>query len=75
MPYRVKDTMISENEIKQRVKELAMEIEGDFNNEAIMLIVVLKGSFVFAADLIRGTATSVIGKSAPEILRLRNPKK
>lgn len=35
------------------MKELAEEIERDFNNEAIMLIVVLKGSFVFAADLIR----------------------
>jgi hypoxanthine phosphoribosyltransferase len=53
VPYRVKDTMISETEIKQRVKELAEEIEKDFKNEPIMLIVVLKGSFVFAADLIR----------------------
>ncbi|CAG9606383.1 Hypoxanthine phosphoribosyltransferase [Pseudoneobacillus rhizosphaerae] len=53
MPYKVKDTMISEAEIAKRVKELASEIEKDFNNEPIFLIVVLKGSFVFAADLIR----------------------
>ncbi|WP_435531314.1 hypoxanthine phosphoribosyltransferase [Pseudoneobacillus rhizosphaerae] len=45
--------MISEAEIAKRVKELASEIEKDFNNEPIFLIVVLKGSFVFAADLIR----------------------
>ncbi len=45
--------MISETAIKDRVKELAEQIESDFNNEAIVLIVVLKGSFVFAADLIR----------------------
>lgn len=53
MPYRIKDTMISETEISKRVKELAKEIEKDFNNEPIVLVIVLKGSFVFAADLIR----------------------
>ncbi|WP_425441271.1 hypoxanthine phosphoribosyltransferase [Salipaludibacillus aurantiacus] len=45
--------MISESEIKQKVKELAEEIEKDFNNEPVVLIAVLKGSFVFAADLMR----------------------
>lgn len=53
MAYKIKDVMISETEIKQRVKKLAEEIEHDFNNEPIFLVVVLKGSFVFAADLIR----------------------
>lgn len=38
---------------KKRVKEIAEEIENDLVNEEIVLIVVLKGSFVFAADLIR----------------------
>jgi hypoxanthine phosphoribosyltransferase len=51
--YRIKDVMISESEIKERVQKLAEQIEGDFNNEAIVVIIVLKGSFVFAADLIR----------------------
>lgn len=53
MGYRIKDVMISETAIKDRVKELAEQIENDFNNEAIVLIVVLKGSFIFAADLMR----------------------
>ncbi|MGG3466824.1 hypoxanthine phosphoribosyltransferase [Neobacillus pocheonensis] len=53
MAYKIKDTMISELKIKQRVKEIAEEIEKDFNHEPIILIIVLKGSFVFAADLIR----------------------
>ncbi|SES10925.1 hypoxanthine phosphoribosyltransferase [Salipaludibacillus aurantiacus] len=53
MAYRIKETMISESEIKQKVKELAEEIEKDFNNEPVVLIAVLKGSFVFAADLMR----------------------
>jgi len=51
--YRIKEVMISEMEIKQRVKKIAEEIESDFNHEPIVLIVVLKGSFIFAADLIR----------------------
>jgi hypoxanthine phosphoribosyltransferase len=51
--YRIKDVMISENEIKERVQKLAEQIQRDLNNEPIVLIVVLKGSFVFAADLIR----------------------
>lgn len=59
MPYRIKDTMISEAEIAKRVKDLASEIEKDFNNEPIFLIVVLKGSFVFAADLIREIKSDV----------------
>jgi hypoxanthine phosphoribosyltransferase len=53
MISKIDRTMISEAEISQRVKELASEIENDFNNEPIILIIVLKGSFVFAADLIR----------------------
>lgn len=53
MSYKIKDTLISEVEIKHRVKQIAEEIEKDFNNESLVLIVVLKGSFVFAADLIR----------------------
>ena len=53
MGYRIKEVMISEMEIKQRVKKIAEEIESDFNHEPIVLIVVLKGSFIFAADLIR----------------------
>ena len=53
LSYRIKDVMISEKEINDRVKKLAVQIEKDFNNEDIVMIVVLKGSFIFAADLIR----------------------
>lgn len=53
MKYEVSSTMYTEKEIKQRVKELAAQIETDFHNEPIVLIAVLKGSFVFAADLMR----------------------
>nr|WP_096911858.1 hypoxanthine phosphoribosyltransferase [Neobacillus jeddahensis] len=53
MTYKINNVMFSESEIKQRVKKLAEEIEADFHHEPIYLIVVLKGSFIFAADLIR----------------------
>lgn len=39
--------------ITRKVKELALQIERDFEGEEIVVIAVLKGSFVFAADLIR----------------------
>jgi hypoxanthine phosphoribosyltransferase len=51
--YKIKDTLISETDIAKRITELAREIETDFNHEPIVLIIVLKGSFIFAADLIR----------------------
>ncbi|MEC2395149.1 phosphoribosyltransferase family protein, partial [Bacillus toyonensis] len=36
-----------------KIKELALQIKNDFKNEEIVLIAVLKGSFIFAADLAR----------------------
>ncbi|TVP86821.1 MAG: hypoxanthine phosphoribosyltransferase [Alkalicoccus sp.] len=59
MPYEINETMLSEDRIKDRVKELAEEIEKDFQGESIVLIAVLKGSFVFAADLMREIKSSV----------------
>ncbi|UPM53568.1 hypoxanthine phosphoribosyltransferase [Gottfriedia acidiceleris] len=59
MAYRIKDTLISENDLKNRVKVLAEQIEHDFNNEPLILVVVLKGSFVFAADLVREMKSNI----------------
>ncbi len=42
---------ISEQQIKNRVREIAANISK--NNKKIIIISVLKGSFIFAADLIR----------------------
>ena len=44
---------ISEEEINKRVKELGELILKDYNNEPPILICVLNGSYVFAADLAR----------------------
>ncbi len=45
--------MISEEEIKRRVKELAAQISKDMEGKNPLLLAVLNGSFVFAADLMR----------------------
>jgi hypoxanthine phosphoribosyltransferase len=45
--------LISSEQIKKRVEELAAEIEADYPEEPVYLISILKGSFVFLADLAR----------------------
>jgi hypoxanthine phosphoribosyltransferase len=44
---------IDESGIRRRVEELAREIEADFRGNEIVLVGALKGSFMFAADLVR----------------------
>ena len=46
-------TLISEKDIKKRVKELAKEIEKDFKGEDITFICILKGSIHFFSDITR----------------------
>ena len=45
--------LFSEDEIKQAVARLAAEIKQDYQGKQPLLIGILKGSFVFMADLIR----------------------
>ncbi|HOK23723.1 MAG TPA: hypoxanthine phosphoribosyltransferase [Candidatus Hydrothermia bacterium] len=45
--------LISEDQIRQRITELASQIEKDFMGEVPILVGILKGSFVFLADLMR----------------------
>lgn len=47
------ETSISEAEIKQRVKEVAQQLSKDLEGKDPLLLCVLNGSFMFAADLIR----------------------
>ena len=46
-------TSIPEAEIKQRVKELAQKISKEMEGKNPLLLCVLNGSFIFAADLMR----------------------
>src|SRR5215469_12516947 len=46
-------TMLSSGQIAERVKELGAQITKDYQDKSLVLVCVLKGSFVFAADLAR----------------------
>ncbi|MCK4384786.1 MAG: hypoxanthine phosphoribosyltransferase, partial [candidate division Zixibacteria bacterium] len=46
-------TLISKDRLKKKVKELALQISKDYEDENPILVGILKGSFVFLADLIR----------------------
>ncbi|MDD9880805.1 MAG: hypoxanthine phosphoribosyltransferase [Candidatus Marinimicrobia bacterium] len=45
--------LISESEVAKRVKALAKDISETYKDEAPILIGILNGSFIFAADLMR----------------------
>jgi hypoxanthine phosphoribosyltransferase len=45
--------LITEEEIKRRVKELGAQISADYKGSELLLVSVLKGGFLFLADLIR----------------------
>jgi hypoxanthine phosphoribosyltransferase len=46
-------TMLPDSEIAARVKALGAQITKDYKDRNLVLVVVLKGSFLFAADLCR----------------------
>jgi len=47
------EVLISEDDIQARVLELAEQISSDYAGEEVVMIGVLKGSFIFLADLSR----------------------
>jgi hypoxanthine phosphoribosyltransferase len=47
------ELFLDEEEIRKRVKELALSINSDYSGKAPVFIGVLNGSFIFLADLIR----------------------
>jgi hypoxanthine phosphoribosyltransferase len=54
------ETLITSEQIQQRIRELAIEIEADYpDSEPIHLVGVLKGGFMFMADLVRAMGTRV----------------
>jgi len=54
LPNDIKGVLLSEEEIHKRVAELAADINRDYaQSQNLMLVGVLKGSFIFLADLAR----------------------
>jgi hypoxanthine phosphoribosyltransferase len=54
------DPLISSDEIQQRVVQLAAEIRHEYGDERILAVGVLKGSFLFLADLCRHLGQNVV---------------
>ena len=61
MQIRGKDleVLISSEEISKKVKQLADQIKKDFKGEKILAVGILKGSFIFFADLVRELGKNV----------------
>jgi hypoxanthine phosphoribosyltransferase len=61
-------TMLSAETIAARVKELGAELTRDYKDKDLVLVVVLKGSFIFASDLCR----AIDGKLRIDFLGVRS---
>ena len=53
MNNALKEILLSEEKIKSMVDGLAEQINKDYAGKKLFVIIILKGSFVFAADLVR----------------------
>jgi hypoxanthine phosphoribosyltransferase len=51
--HKVKEVLISRDEINAVVTRLAQQITSDYQDKEIVIVGVLKGSFIFMADLVR----------------------
>lgn len=51
--HKVTETLLTEEEIRLKVKELGKKIESDFQGEDLLVVGILKGACVFVSDLIR----------------------
>ncbi len=49
----IEKVLIPQNRLQQRVSELAVEISADYRDKDLAIVAILKGSFIFAADLLR----------------------
>jgi hypoxanthine phosphoribosyltransferase len=45
--------LITQEQIKNKILELSLQIQHDFINKDLLIVAILKGSFVFCSDLIR----------------------
>ena len=52
----VLNVLIPQNRLQERVSELGHEISQAFAGKDLVIVAILKGSFVFAADLLRATS-------------------
>ncbi len=53
------EVLISAKDLKKRVQALGREISGDYEKHNLLLVGILKGAFVFLADLMRAMSIPV----------------
>ena len=53
MKQDILKTLVSEEELREKVAELGRQISHDYEGKSLLLVSVLKGSVVFMADLMR----------------------
>jgi len=53
----IEDVLFTEEQIKVRVKELAQMIDNYYKGKNLIIVAILKGAFMFAADLVRELET------------------
>lgn len=49
----IQEVLYDENQIQQKVKELGERLSADFNGRNPLVICILKGAFIFMADLVK----------------------
>ena len=52
-PHHIRDILITEQQIEHRVDELVKEMRDHCRSENLVMIGILRGSFMFLADLVR----------------------
>ncbi|MBQ7039938.1 MAG: hypoxanthine phosphoribosyltransferase [Clostridia bacterium] len=55
----IQEILLSEEQIAEKVKELGTKITSDYEGMDLLVVVILKGSVIFAADLLREIKKSV----------------
>lgn len=50
---KIKRVLISEDELKAKIREVGAQISRDYEDKPLLLVTILKGAFVFLADLQR----------------------
>jgi len=53
---KIKRVIISEDEIKEAIKEAGKKIDASYDGRPILLVSILKGAFVFMSDLCRAVS-------------------
>ncbi len=59
MEEKKRNILIDENSIKEQIKIVAANITEDYKGKKLYVLSLLRGSFIFTADLVREITTDV----------------